>query len=78
MEIKMRIKTTIKVRVKAGAKNDRIEKTKTGYAVTVRAKAAGGMANDSVIALVSRELGIPAKRIRITRGLRSPSKTLEF
>jgi uncharacterized protein YggU (UPF0235/DUF167 family) len=68
----------IKVRVKAGAKNDRIEKSKDGFTVTVRAKAAGGMANESVIALVSRELGVPAKKIRITRGLRSPSKTLEY
>lgn len=66
----------IRVQVKAGAKNDRIEKTTTGYSVTVRAKAAGGMANDAVLALVSRELGIPAKRLRITRGLRSPSKMI--
>jgi uncharacterized protein YggU (UPF0235/DUF167 family) len=68
----------IKVQVMAGAKNDRIEKTKHGYAITVRAKAAGGMANESVIALLSRELGIPTKKLRITRGLRSPSKTIEW
>lgn len=74
----MQGKTIVKVRVKAGAKNDRIKKTAGGYEVSVRAPAAGGMANDAVIALVSRELSIPAKRIRITRGLRSPSKTLEF
>lgn len=68
----------IRVKVKAGAKNDRITKVATGYEVSVRAKAAGGMANESVIALVSRELGVPAKRIRITRGLRSQTKTLEY
>lgn len=68
----------VKVRVKAGAKNDRIKKVADGYEVSVRAPAAGGMANDAVIALVSRELTIPTKRIRIIRGLRSPSKTLEF
>lgn len=68
----------IKVRVKAGAKNDRIKKTATGYDVSVRAPAAGGMANESVLALVSRELGIPAKKLRIIRGLRSPSKTLTY
>ena len=71
-------KTTVKVRVKAGAKNDRIKTVAGGYEVSVRAPAAGGMANDAVIALVSRELAIPSKRIRIIRGLRSPSKTLEF
>ncbi len=72
----------IKVRVKAGAKNDRIKPLSKGspcseFEVSVRAPAAGGMANDAVIALVSRELAIPAKRIRITRGLRSPSKFIE-
>ncbi len=68
----------IRVKVKAGAKNDRIEKTKDGYAITVRAKAAGGMANDSVLALVSREIGVPEKNLRIIRGLRSPSKTIQY
>ena len=70
--------TEIKVHVKAGAKNDRIKKTPTGYEVSVRAAASGGMANDAVIALVSRELSVPAKRIRIIRGLRSPTKMLEY
>lgn len=68
----------IRVRVRTSAKNDRIEKTKDGFAVSVRAKAAGGLANDSVLALVSRELGLPARKLRITRGLRSPTKTLEY
>lgn len=67
----------IKVRVKAGSKNDRIKKTIDGYEVSVRAKAAGGMANDSVIALMSRELNVPVKSIRIIRGLRSPTKVID-
>lgn len=66
----------ITVRVKAGAKNDRIKKTKDGYTISVRAKAAGGMANDAVLSLLSREIGIPSKKLRITKGLRSPSKTV--
>ncbi len=66
----------IKVHVKAGAKNDRIEKTKDGYTLSVRAPAAGGMANASVIALVSRELGVPSKKLRIIRGLRASTKTI--
>ncbi len=66
----------IRVRVKAGAKNDRIKKTTKGYEVSVRAAAAGGMANESVLALVSRELGVSSKKLRIVKGLRSPSKTI--
>ncbi len=68
----------IRVHVKAGAKNDRIEKTKQGYGITVRAKAAGGMANDAVLALLARELQIPSKKIRIIRGMRSTTKTVEY
>ena len=67
----------IKVQVKAGAKNDRIKKVADGYEVSVRVKAAGGMANDAVIGLVSSELGVPTKRLRIIKGLRSPTKTIE-
>lgn len=66
----------IRVRVKADAKNDRIKRSGDVYEVSVRAPAAGGMANASLLALLSRELGIPVARLRIIRGLRSPSKTV--
>jgi uncharacterized protein YggU (UPF0235/DUF167 family) len=66
-----------RVQVKAGARNDRIERTGNTFAVSVRAKAAGGMANASVIALIARELGIPPKKLRIVRGLRGAAKTVE-
>lgn len=67
----------IKVRVQAGAKNDRIEKRGDAYHVSVRAEAAGGMANASVMQLLARELRVTAKKLRIVKGSRSPSKTIE-
>lgn len=68
----------IKVRVRAGAKNDSVEKRADIYHISVRAKAAGGMANASVLTLLSREIGIPTKKLRITKGSRSPSKIVEI
>jgi uncharacterized protein YggU (UPF0235/DUF167 family) len=67
----------IKVFVRAGSKNDRIKSVDGGYEISVRAKATGGMANANVLALLSGELGVPAKKLRIIRGLRSNSKTIE-
>ena len=67
----------IKVRVKAGARNERIAKVADRFDVSVREKAEGGMANARVLALVARELDVPAKKLRIVKGHRSPSKTLE-
>lgn len=66
----------IRVRVKAGAKNDRIKEGAGRYEVTVRAAAAAGMANESVIALLSKHFGVPRTKVRITRGLRGPNKVV--
>lgn len=66
----------IRVRVKAGAKNDRIKRVGDRYEVTVRAEAAGGMANESVIALISKHFGVSSAAVRIIRGLKSPYKTV--
>lgn len=68
----------IKVRVKAGAKNESIKKTADRYDVSVREKAEGGMANARVLALLARELGVAQKKLQIVKGHRSPSKTIEI
>lgn len=67
----------VKVRVKAGAKNESVKKVADRYDISVREKAEGGMANARVLALVARELGVVQKKISIIKGQRSPSKTLE-
>ncbi len=67
----------VKARVKAGAKNQSIKKVADRYEISVREKAEGGMANERVVALLARELGVPAKKLRIVKGHRSPSKTIE-
>lgn len=67
----------VKVRVKAGAKNESIKKVADRYDISVREKAEGGMANARVLALVARQLGVAQKKILIIKGQRSPSKTLE-
>lgn len=67
----------IKVRVRAGAKNESLAKKGDSYAISVREKAEGGMANARVLALLARELGCTAKKLRIIKGHRSPGKTIE-
>lgn len=67
----------IRVRVAAGAKNERVLRSDAHYTISVKEKAEGGRANARVIQILSRELGIPAKKLRIIRGHRSPSKTIE-
>ena len=68
----------IKVRVKAGAKNESVKKVADRYDISVREKAEGGMANARVLALVARELGVTQKKVSIIKGQRSPSKTLQI
>ncbi|MBI3289560.1 MAG: DUF167 domain-containing protein [Elusimicrobia bacterium] len=68
-------------RVKAhpAAKNDRLEaKTPGVYEVWVRAPAEAGRANDAVLDLLSRELRVERKRLRIIKGATSPSKLIQI
>jgi uncharacterized protein YggU (UPF0235/DUF167 family) len=66
----------IKVRVKAGARNESLKKVADRYDISVREEAEGGMANARVLSLLARELGIIPKRLLIIKGQRSPSKTI--
>lgn len=69
----------IKVRVKTGAKNENIKKVSDDhYEISVREKPEANMANKRVLALIAVALKIPAARIRITKGHRSPSKILSI
>lgn len=69
--------TLIKIRVSAGAKNERIRSVGDRYEISVREKAEGGRANARALEVLAEELGIPRKRLRIVRGHRSPAKIIE-
>lgn len=67
----------IKIRVTTGAKNAQVRKVADDcYEVMVRERPEGGAANASALALLSHTLNIPAKKLRIIKGHRSPSKTI--
>lgn len=67
----------IKVEVKAGAKENRVEKLASGqYRVKVKAPPKEGKANDSVIALLAEYFHVPQSRITIKLGQFTKSKIL--
>lgn len=72
-------KMYIKVRVIAGAREDKIEKIKeTEFKLWVKAKAERNMANKRVIELVAAYLGVPTSKVLIINGHASPSKLLSI
>lgn len=69
----------IKVRVKAGAKRDEIEKVNENtYNVSVKADARQNMANKSVVRVVAKYLEIEENKVRIINGHQSPSKLISI
>lgn len=64
-----------KVKVHAGSREDRlVVRGADSFEVWVRAAPERGQANAAVLALLSRHLGVAAKRLRIVKGATSPSK----
>lgn len=69
----------IKVRVKAGAKKDEIEKVNENtFNVSVKADARQNMANKSVVRIVAKYLEIEENKVRIINGHQSPSKLISI
>lgn len=69
----------IKVRVKAGAKRDEIEKVNENtFNVSVKADARQNMANKSVVRMVAKCLEIEENKVRIINGHQSPSKLISI
>ena len=69
----------IKVKVHADEKKDIIvQKAPDAFEVWVKAPAERGEANRAVTALVARELGIEAKKLRLIKGATSPAKIFEY
>jgi uncharacterized protein YggU (UPF0235/DUF167 family) len=65
----------LRLKVHAAARQDRIDaRGPAAYEAWVRAKPEGGKANAAVLALLARQLGVEAKRLRIVKGAASPSK----
>jgi uncharacterized protein YggU (UPF0235/DUF167 family) len=68
----------IKLRVHPEAKKDAVARRAADhYDVWTRQPPERGLANAAVLALMGKELGIPAGRIRLIKGAQSPSKIIE-
>ncbi|MBI4375129.1 MAG: DUF167 domain-containing protein [Elusimicrobia bacterium] len=64
-----------RVKVHAGDKHDLlVSASANAFAVWVRAKPEQGRANQAVLALLARHLGVNPKRLRIIKGSTSPNK----
>ncbi len=67
----------IKVRVRAGAKEESFDKVSTDhFKVAVREPAERNLANGRIIELVARHFKVPTGKVRIVSGHHSPSKIL--
>ena len=64
-----------KLKVKANAKENKIELKDNTYYVSIKEKPIEGKANTAIVKLFKKELG---KKIRITKGLESREKTIEI
>lgn len=65
----------LRIKVHADASQNRVErKGPDAYELWVKAPPEQGRANAAVIALLAREPDLTAKRLRIIKGLTSPSK----
>lgn len=67
----------IYLRVKPGSSRCRVEGLESGHIVAyVHAPPAEGQANQEVIGVLSKVLGLPASRLEIIRGRKSRQKTI--
>ncbi|MDP2648798.1 MAG: DUF167 domain-containing protein [Patescibacteria group bacterium] len=67
-----------RVKVSAGARRESLAEGKGGVlGISVREKAERGAANLRVRELVARHFGVSVKAVRIVKGHRGSSKTLE-
>ena len=68
----------IRVRVKPGAREERVSREPDGsLLVSVAARAQEGKANEAVVRAVARALHVPKSSVRIVSGLSSRTKMLE-
>ena len=68
----------IRVRVKPGAREERVSREPDGsLLVSVAARAQEGKANEAVVKVVAKALHVPKSSVRIVSGLSSRTKMLE-
>ncbi len=65
----------VKVRVSAGARHEKVERTARGFRIDVREPAADNRANVRVRELLAIEYGVPERAVRLVSGHHAPSKT---
>lgn len=69
----------VHVRVTAGARRETVEKCENGtYRMTVKEKAERNAANDRVIEILVRELGVTKKSIRFVSGHHTSKKLFQI
>ena len=67
----------IRVKVKAGARKERLAELKSGkFEIDVKEKAEQNAANERVRTLIARHLHVTLGNVRITAGHHRPNKTL--
>ncbi len=68
----------INIAVKASAKLERVEKIdEAHFRIWVKAPAAEGRANESVIRVLAEYFGIPKSRLELTQGFKSKNKVVQ-
>lgn len=69
----------IKVKVKAGAKNESVRKlSEDRFEIAVRENPEQNLANRRVIALIARQFQVTLHKVRLTSGHHRPSKILSI
>ncbi|MDR0517978.1 MAG: DUF167 domain-containing protein [Fibromonadaceae bacterium] len=66
----------LQIKVIPNASKTELLITEAGYKARIQCAPVDGKANDALIALLSKEFGIPKSNIEITRGKTSISKTV--
>jgi uncharacterized protein YggU (UPF0235/DUF167 family) len=68
----------IKLKVHAGEKSARVlRRAPDSFEIWVKTEAERGQANAAALAVAAKELGVPAKTLRIIKGAHSPAKIIE-
>ena len=71
-------KETLEIKVVPNAGKTELIKTETGYKARLAAPPVDGAANEALIALLSKEFGVPKREIEIVRGATSRNKVVKI
>ena len=69
-------KEMLKIKVTPNAGKTELIKSETGYRALIAAAPVDGRANETLIALLSKEFGVPKKDIEIAKGVASRNKII--